>query len=136
MMDAEPRGWGRGRPLVVALVVGLGTIGVLVLLGAAQVPARSRPQPPPTPDVASPVEGVVVSVDATGLTNVRGFVLRVSQAFAFEFEIGLLENPTEFPPGHLAEHQASSEPVRVHFRTQDGARVVYRLEDAGTSPAP
>jgi hypothetical protein len=134
MTVAEPAAGRRRRPLLVALAVGLGTIGILVLLSVAQLVERLPPTP--TPDVSSPVEGVVVSVEATGLNSVRGFVLRVSEAFAFEFELGLLENPTEFPPGHLAEHQATSEPVRVYFRTQDGDRVVYRLEDAGTSPAP
>jgi hypothetical protein len=83
-----------------------------------------------TPDISSPVVGVVVSVDAAGLNDVRGFVLRVQGAFAFDFVVGQLENPTEFPPGHLAEHQATSQPVRVFFRLDNGERVAYRLEDA------
>jgi hypothetical protein len=45
-----------------------------------------------------------------------------------------LENPTEFPPGHLAEHLASSEPIRAYFREADGKRVVYRLEDVPRPP--
>ena len=70
--------------------------------------------------------------DAAGLDDIRGFDLRpTGSPFAFSFVLGILENPTEFPPGHLAEHQATSSPVRVYFRREaDGRHVVYRLEDA------
>ena len=84
-----------------------------------------------TPGVAPPIEGVVISVDSAGLGDVRGFTLRPSSSGAvLTFVLGTLENPTEFPPSHLAEHQASSEPVRAWFRTEGGRQVVYRLEDA------
>ena len=129
MTVAEPGAGRRRRPLLVALSIGLGTIGILVLLGIAQL-IEGRP-PAPTPDVSSPVDGVVVSVDASSLSDVRGFVIRTPGGFAFEFALGKLENPTEFPPGHLAEHQATSEPIRAFFRIEGGRRVVYRLEDAG-----
>jgi hypothetical protein len=110
-------------------------LAVAAVLGCSCQPFSSSP-PVPTPDVVSPVDGVVVSVDASGLTDVRGFVLRVSGGFAFDFVLGPLENPTQFPPGHLAEHLATSQPVRVYFLVQGGKRVVYRLEDAVPSPAP
>jgi hypothetical protein len=83
-----------------------------------------------TPGVASPVDGIVLTVDAASLTDVRGFTLRTDGGFAFTFVLGQLENVTEFSPSHLAEHQASSEPIRVWFRTEGGERVAYRLEDA------
>ena len=129
MIGAEPRADGRRRPLVIALAVGLGTIGILVLLAAAQQLAG---RPTASPDVSSPVHGVIIAVDSAGLGDVRGFTLRPSSGpFAFAFELGTLENPTEFPPGHLAEHLASSQPVRVYFRrAEDGGHIVYRLEDA------
>jgi hypothetical protein len=111
-------------------------LAVAAVLACSCQPFSSSP-PVPTPDVVSPVDGVVVSVDASGLTDVRGFVLRVSSGFAFDFVLGPLENPTAFPPGHLAEHQATSAPVRVYFHLDGGKRVVYRLEDAvPVSPAP
>ena len=47
-----------------------------------------------------------------------------------EFEIGDLENGAEFPPGHLVEHQATAQPVRVWYRTEGDAKVAVRLEDA------
>jgi hypothetical protein len=112
------------RRLLIGLVFAIGSICACSSL------------PPPSPDVASPVEGVVVSVDASGLNDVHGFVLRAAGGFAFDFELGPLENPTQFPPGHLAEHLATSQPVRVYFLVQDGERVVYRLEDAVPSLAP
>jgi hypothetical protein len=128
MTVAEPGAGRRRRPLLVALSIGLGTIGIPVLLGVAQL--IDRLPPAPTADVSSPVDGVIVSVDASSLSDVRGFALRTSGGFAFDFALGTLENPTEFPPGHLAEHQATSEPVRAFFRMEGGRRVVYRLEDA------
>jgi hypothetical protein len=85
---------------------------------------------PPTPDITSPVDGIVVAVDSSGLTDVRGFTLRTSGGFAFDFKLGPLEHATQFPPGHLGEHMATSAPVRVYFRVENGERVAYRLEDA------
>ena len=88
-----------------------------------------------TPDVASPVEGIVLAVDSAGLGDVRGFTLRpATGASPIGFLLGSLENPVDFPPSHLAEHQASSEPIRVYFRTENGSRLVYRLEDASEPP--
>lgn len=132
--ELGPRQIDRGlrRPIVVALAL------ALVLLPAALLAAnllcadgRCGGAAQPTPDIASPVDGVIVSVDAGGLDDVRGFTLRpAGSPFAFELRLGDLENPTEFPPAHLAEHQATSSPVRAYFRLEGGARVVYRLEDA------
>jgi len=108
-----------------------------LLAAAALAAGCAGPEPfvPPTPSITSPVDGVVLSVDSAGLGDVRGFTLRpTSSPFAFNFTLGTLENPTEFPPGHLAEHLASSQPVRVYFRrSENGEHIVYRLEDA--SPA-
>jgi hypothetical protein len=89
-----------------------------------------------TPGLSSPVEGIVTSVDATSLTNVHGFTLRTRGGSVIEFKLGALENPTAFPPGHLAEHLATSSPVRVYFIDQAAEHVVYRLEDALPSPSP
>ena len=80
---------------------------------------------------ASPVDGVVVAVDSEGLGQVRGFTLRAAgTGTAFAFRLGVLENATEFSPSHLADHMATSEPVRVWYRIESGLPVVYRLEDA------
>jgi hypothetical protein len=113
-----------------AIVAVLAVVGWFVFWSIAWTCACTPPRP--TPDIASPVDGVVIAVDSAGLGDVRGFTLRPINGggFSFEFTLGALENPTEFPPSHLAEHQATSNPVRVWFRTENGVHLVYRLEDA------
>jgi len=75
------------------------------------------------------VVGRLVDVDAEGLTKVTAFTLRTDDGREIRFDIGVLENGAEFPPGHLAEHMANASPVRVFFRDEGGRLVVYRLED-------
>jgi hypothetical protein len=126
---------GLGRPLtwIAALAIILPATYIALWLLLVPACACTRPAPPPS----SPLEGVIVAVDSAGLGDVRGFDLRV-QGGVYPLTLGPLENATEFPPGHLAEHLASSEPVRAYFRESNGERVVYRLEDAttGTPAAP
>ena len=111
-------------------------VGAFALVTLSAGGCKGTTTPAPTPDVTSPVEGVIVAVDATGLADVRGFTLRTAGGFAVDFTLGLLENPTAFPPGHLAEHLATSAAVVVYFRVESGDRVVYRLEDVVPTPSP
>ena len=108
---------------------------VLVALAVVVASCQSTPsvQPSRTCGLApdSPVVGIVTSVDSGGLGDVRGFELRTAEGIGLELEIGDLENPVEFPPAHLAEHKATSSPVRAFFRCEDERLVVYRLEDGG-----
>jgi hypothetical protein len=90
-----------------------------------EIPSFSAPVP------QSPVAGVVVSIDSQGLDKVRGFTLRTRSGVELKFVIGQLDNGADFPPGHLAEHQATLQPILVWFKAQDGKLVVYHLEDAG-----
>ena len=83
--------------------------------------------PPDTPRV----EGVIVAVDGSSLGDIRGFTLRRPGGETLEFLLGELENGAEFPPGHLAEHQARAEPVVVTYRMEGSERFAVRLEDAG-----
>jgi hypothetical protein len=76
------------------------------------------------------VDGVIVAVDAAALDQVRGFSLRTASGDTIDFAIGSLENGAEFPPGHLAEHQATAQPVRVSFVTDGTTRVAVRIDDA------
>ena len=96
-----------------------------VVTASIEAPASGSPGIP-----ASPVVGVPLTVDARGLTDVKGFTLRTGDGQELAFEIGTLENGAEFPPGHLSEHLAGSTPVRVFFRPDGDRLVVYRLEDA------
>jgi len=97
--------------------------------GATPGPAASAPAGGVIP-IVSPLTGVVTGVEATGLTKVTAMTLRTADGAQTTFRIGILENVVEFPPGHLTEHMATLAPVRVFFREEDGALVVYRLEDA------
>jgi hypothetical protein len=104
-------------------------LGFLVVIVAAvaiaAVVAISR-----NPAGTTEATGVVVAVDAQSLGNVRGFTLRLPGGALMAFSLRALQNGTEFPPGHLAEHQATAAPVRVWFRMDGNERLAIRLEDA------
>ena len=107
-------------------------IAVIAITGGAALVLSdtSMFDPDGSSDVAA-VEGVVVAVDSTGLTDVRGFTLRAVGGDTMAFRLGELENATEFPPGHLTEHQATAAPIRVWYRMEGDERYAVRLEDAG-----
>ena len=109
-----------------ALVFGV----VIVVTAAAALLLGGGTTDPGPPADATSVVGVIVGVDSQGLDKVNGFTLRTTDQGSLVFKIGALENGTQFPPGHLVEHQATAQPVRVWYRTQDGAKVAVRLEDA------
>lgn len=100
--------------------------------GAALLLSDTSMLDPDEPSATDAVEGVIVSVDSAGLANVRGFTLRQAGGETLEFRLGELENPTEFPPGHLTEHQATAQPVRVWYRLEGAERFAVRLEDVGS----
>jgi hypothetical protein len=105
-------------------------VGVVIFTGLAAVflseTSGTDPDVPPTAEMT----GVVVAVDSGGLGSVREFTLRRPGGELVAFSLGELENGTAFPPGHLAEHQATAQPVRVWYRTEGQDRVAVRLEDA------
>ena len=74
--------------------------------------------------------GLVTAVDASGLTEVRGFTIRTDDGRTVAFKIGNLENGVQFPPGHLLEHRATGVKVVVTYRPENGALVAVRIEDA------
>ena len=85
---------------------------------------------PDRPAGTTDMTGVVVGVDSQGLADVRGFTLRVRGGELVEFSLRALQNGAEFAPGHLAEHQATAEPVHVWFRMDGPERLAIKLEDA------
>lgn len=103
---------------------------ILALALAACEPAISQ-TPPPSRQLESPIEGVITNVVSAGLDQVTEFTIRTGDGTILRFLIGDLENGDEFPPGHLTEHQATSDPIRVTFHVEDGELVATRLEDAG-----
>jgi hypothetical protein len=103
---------------------------IVVTAAAALLLGRSSLVDPGAPANATSVDGVIVAVRSEGLDQVDGFDLRTTDQGTLAFTLGELENGTEFPPGHLVEHQATAQPVRVWYRTEGGDRIAIRLEDA------
>jgi hypothetical protein len=109
--------------LVLVLVVGITAAAALILGGTGGDPEPSGS--------GSFMDGVVVGVDARGLGDVRSFQLRRVDGAVVVFQLDRLANGDQFPPGHLAEHQATAQPVRVWYVTDGDQRFAVRLEDAG-----
>lgn len=105
-------------------------IVVILTAAAAFLLGGSALRDPDAPPNAESMVGVVVGVQARGLTDVQGFTLRTVDGATVAFTIGTLQNGDEFPPGHLVEHQATATQVRVWYRAEGGAKVAIRLEDA------
>jgi hypothetical protein len=105
-------------------------VALVVVTGAAALLLGGTPHDPGPPADATAVVGVIVGVESQGLDKVSGFTLRTTDQGSLVFRIGVLENGAAFPPGHLVEHQASAQPVRVWYQTDEGAKVAIRLEDA------
>jgi hypothetical protein len=138
-------GGGRTLGAGVALTLALALVAAACDIAASiQPPGSGSPssrggapsasfEPPSfaVPEPRSPVAGVVTSIDSAGLDKVNGFTLRTRSGVDLTFVIGKLDNGDEFPPGHLAEHQASLLPVLVYFKVEGARLVVYHLEDAG-----
>jgi hypothetical protein len=99
--------------------------GLLIAAGALAIAVSSIIGQAPQTET-----GLVVGVDASGLTDVRGFSLRTSDGRTVAFKIGLLENGAQFPPGHLLEHAATGVRVVVTYRKEGGELVAIRLDDA------
>ena len=119
---------GTRRLFVVALVVLVAVVGLAtIILGAP--PAGGQPSG------TTAVEGVIVGVDSQSLSDVRSFDLRTADGTVRTFGLAALENGTEFPPGHLVEHSATAQPVRVWYRTEAGIDLAIRLEDASPAAA-
>jgi hypothetical protein len=114
----------RTRYLFLLLFVAI--VGVTAGAAILSSGAGTREGPPGT----TAVTGVIVGVDSRGLGDVRAFTLRVVGGETIEFDLRALENGVEFPPGHLAEHQATADPVKVWYREDDGARMAIRVDDA------
>ena len=74
--------------------------------------------------------GIVVAVQATGLTAVQAFTIRTTDGREVTFRIEALESAATFSPGHLAQHSVTLVPVRVTYVARDGALVAVRIEDA------
>jgi hypothetical protein len=127
----------RTRNLLALVAVIAVTGGAALIFGGGGPPGPGGPGPAGGSGSAGPsgttaLVGAIVAVDARALGDVRGFTLRRAGGALLDFDLARLENGVEFPPGHLAEHQATAEPVRVWYLDEGGVRYAIRLEDAGT----
>jgi hypothetical protein len=106
--------------LAATLALGAGA----AFLGGSGSPAGAEPSG------GTSVDGVIVRVESAGLDKVSGFTLRTAGGESLTFDLRALENGAQFAPGHLVEHQATGQPVRVWYRTEGAIRLAIRLEDA------
>jgi hypothetical protein len=100
------------------------------VLCAALVTWGCTAPPPPSGLPASPVIGVVVAIDQVSLTQVNSFDVRTTDGKTVTLKVGALDNATQFSLSHLATHMATGVPIRAFYRLENGAAVVYHLEDA------
>ncbi len=76
----------------------------------------------------SEVTGVVVGVDSAGLGDVRSFELKkADDTFRIFIDPAV---DYGFDVGHLSEHLASGDPVRVGIHERDGRLFAEFIEDA------
>jgi len=120
---------GTRRLFVAALVAVIGVTAAVVILAGGSTGGPGGPGATP-PSEASAVVGVIVAVDSAGLGSVNGFTLRQAGGDQLTFDLSALQDGTRFPPGHLAEHQATAQPVRVWYREDGSRRLALWLEDA------
>jgi hypothetical protein len=145
-MDAGTR---RLFVAAIVLIVAITGSAALLLSGPTGTPGPTDPGQTPNPTVAvtgspvagasssdpqaipaSPVRGVVVAVDSRGLDDVRAFTLRADDGAILVFDLREMRDTPTFPLGHLAEHQATAQPVLVTFRAQDGVLIATQVADA------
>ena len=101
------------------VLVGMAAVVLVLIVGATVLFPRTLS-----------ATGVVVAVDARSLTDVRSFSLRVAGGQILVFSLTSLENGAPFPPGHLAEHIGSAEPILVIYRDDGGSLAAIRISDA------
>src|SRR3954469_21224335 len=116
----------RTRNLVLLAMIGFVAVAgaAALLLGSTEI------HDPAVPSGAGTVVGVIPHIDQQSLDTVTGLTLRTSEGETLDFVVGELDNRVEFPPGHLATHQATGQPVRIWYRMQGSERVAYRIADA------
>jgi hypothetical protein len=120
-----------GLVAVAAIIVASLLLGILVFATHSQ-PAGTLP--PDLPD--SPVEGVVVRIDAESLNDINEIDILMPNGRKVTLSVGPLENALQFSPSHLAVHMATAKPILAFYRVKDGRPLIYRLEDApAASPA-
>ena len=77
------------------------------------------------------VDGVVTRVEGKSPTDVTAFTLHTEDGRLVDFSVGRLDlSGKAFPAGHLRDHLATAQPVRVIYLAGGDTPVAIRLEDA------
>jgi hypothetical protein len=121
----------RGTRTLFAILLGAIIIATAVAALLLGDPGTNGTIPPD----AQQMTGVVVAIDSAGLGDVRSFVLRRPGGELVEFSLREFGSGSQFPPGHLAEHQATSQPITVTFRMDGDEHLALSLEDAPRASA-
>jgi hypothetical protein len=116
---------GTRRVFLVALAVTVVVAGAAVVFLGGGSPSASA-----LPTGTQELTGVIVAADSAGLSEVRAVTVRTADGALVDFSLERLQNGAEFPPGHLAEHQATAEPVSVRYVERDGVKLALRIDDA------
>jgi hypothetical protein len=104
------------------------TAAVLVAAGCG--PSSLPGSGTPSGGKAGEAIGIVTSIRGASPAEVSSFTLRTSSGEVLTFEVGRVQLATDsFPPGHLHEHLATAQPVRVGYLEQGGLLVATRLRD-------
>lgn len=90
---------------------------------AAAACSGSAPDGPP-----SRLTGVVVGIEARGVTEVDSFTLKAGDE-TYEIHIDP-DRGYGFPPSHLNAHRAGAEPVTVRVSERDGRLIALSIRDA------
>lgn len=114
------------RNLFAVLLVGIIVVtgGAALILGGSPT-AVDPSAPPETPTVT----GVIVDVKVESLTKARSIQVRTPAGEVIAFDLTRLASGGQMPPGHLAEHQVTAEPVVVSYVDEGGTRFAIRVDD-------
>lgn len=117
----------RGTRRLFALL--FGAIVIVTAIAAIILSVTGPAEQGPSDETIDAV-GVVVAVDGRALDDIEGFTLRIDGGASIEFSLSELENGADFPPAHLAEHQATAAQVRAWYKPDQDENLAIRLEDA------
>ena len=108
-------------------------MGVFLLLAVLLFGACSAAPSADSSLPAATVDGVVTRVEGTSPTDVTTFTVRTVDGRLIDFSVARLDlTAGAFPAGHLREHLATAQPVRVTYVEGASTRMAIRLEDAPT----
>ena len=78
------------------------------------------------------VEGIILDVQSTSLTQIQSFTMRTNDGDTLVFHVApdARPDPQEgFVPGHLRSHAVAAEQVKVYYREENGDLLATRLVD-------